>query len=159
MKKVILSLILLLAPCITASLCAQQHREKFSPEEFKAKLEGFITAEAGFTSAEAQAFFPIYFEMKGKQRQLQHEVCQLKKNAPTTDNDKEYALVIQKIKDLGVEMAKQEVTYYKSLCKAVPARKVYAAMRAEDRFHRIMLEDFGHRQGHPGKDRPKRDKH
>ena len=148
MKKILLIFLSLLAPCTLPFALAQQQRGKFKPEEFKAKLEGYVTAQVGFTSAEAQAFFPIYFEMKGKQRKLQRNIYMLKKNAPSADADeKEYALVVQKINDLGVEMAQLEVRYYKDMCKAVSPRKVYAAMLAEDQFHRMMLEDFGHGKG------------
>ena len=91
--------------------------------------------------------------MKDKQRKLQHEIFLLKKNAPDSNaSDKDFAIVIQKIKDLGAEMAGLEVTYYKKMCKAVSPRKVYAAMRAEDKFHRKMLEEFGG-------DAPRRDGH
>lgn len=137
-----------------------QQRGKFNPEEFKAKLESYVTQEAGFTSAEAQAFYPIYFEMKAKQRQLQHSIYRLKKNAPQADaDDKEFALTIQKIKDLGVEMAKLEVNYYKKLCQAVSPAKVYRAMCAEDRFHRKMLEDFNGKQNNRrGNHNPRQEK-
>lgn len=147
MKRTLL-LFSLLAFCIT--LMAQSQRKgKFNPEEFKARLESFITCEAGFTQAEAEAFYPIYHEMKGKQRRLQHQVFQLKKNAPADNADeKDFAIAVQKIKDLGVEMAELEVSYYKKLCGVVSPRKVYAAMQAEDRFHRKMLEGFGHTGDH-----------
>lgn len=132
-------------------LMAQHQRGKFNPEEFKAKLEAYITAEAGFTPSEAQAFYPIYHEMKDKQRHLQRRIFWLKKNPPCNNaSDKDFAIAIQKTKDLGVEMAQLEVTYYKKMCGAVSPRKVYAAMRAEDQFHRKMLENFG-----DGKSRPK----
>ncbi|MBR1499462.1 MAG: hypothetical protein IJ615_07555 [Bacteroidaceae bacterium] len=146
MKQTIL---LICALALSAALAAQPHRGKFNPEEFKAKLENFITAETGFTPAEAQAFYPIYHEMKEKQRNLQREIFRLKKDAPDSNaSDKDFALVIQKIKDLGAEMAGLEVTYYKKMCKAVSPRKVYAAMQAEDKFHRQMLEEFGHNNPH-----------
>ena len=142
MKQTIL---LICALALSTALAAQPHRGKFNPEEFKARLENFITAETGFTPAEAQAFYPIYHEMKEKQRNLQREIFRLKKNAPDSNaSDKDFALVIQKIKDLGAEMAGLEVAYYKKMCKAVSPRKVYAAMQAEDKFHRKMLEGFGH---------------
>lgn len=155
MKKLVLSFLLLLAPCFL--LNAQQNgRGKFNPEEFKAKLESYVTKEAGFTQAEAQAFFPIYFEMKGKQRALQRQIFQLKKNAPQDGaNESEFAQTIQKIKDLGVEMAGLEVTYYKKMCQAVSPQKVYKAMCAEDRFHREMLEDFGQRGNRSANQKPK----
>ena len=146
MKQTIL---LICALALSTALAAQPHRGKFNPEEFKAKLENFITAETGFTPAEAQAFYPIYHEMKEKQRNLQREIFRLKKDAPDSNaSDKDFALVIQKIKDLGAEMAGLEVTYYKKMCKAVSPRKVYAAMQAEDKFHRQMLEEFGHNNPH-----------
>lgn len=138
------------------SITAQRQRGKFNPEEFKAKLENYVTKEAGFTPTEAQAFYPIYFEMKGKQRALQRNIYQLKKNAPAAEaSDNEFAITIQKIKDLGVEMAKLEVTYYKKMCQAVSPQKVYRAMCAEDRFHRMMLEEFGHEGNRPGGHKPK----
>ena len=142
--------------CSIALMAQPQGRGKFNPEEFKAKLESYVTKEAGFTQAEAQAFYPIYFEMKGKQRGLQRKIYQLKKNAPTADaSDNDFAITIQKIKDLGVEMAQLEVTYYKKMCQAVSPQKVYRAMCAEDQFHRKMLEDFGHDGNRPGGHKPK----
>lgn len=143
MKRTFLLLISLVAfACVAV---AQPRRGKFNPEEFKAKLEAYVTSEAGFTEAEAQAFYPIYHEMKGKQRQLQRNIFQMKK-AANDDNlsDKDAAATIQKIKELGVEMAQIEANYYKKLCNAVSPKKVYKAMSAEDKFHRRMLEGFDH---------------
>lgn len=147
MKRILLSLSFLLFGI--AMMAQQQQRGKFKPDEFKAKLESYVTAEAGFNASEAQTFYPIYFEMKGKQRRLQRQIFQLKKNAPQAGSDQDYALIIQKIKDLGVEIAQLEVTYYKKMCKVLSPAKVYKAMCAEDQFHRKMLEDFG------GQNRPR----
>lgn len=135
---------IILITCISTLLASAQHPGgKFNPEEFKAKLEIFVSEKAGFTQAEAQAFYPVYHEMKGKQRELQRQMFALKKEAPADDaSENDYAAKIQKIKDLGVEMAQLEVTYYKKLCKVVSPSKVYKAMIAEDKFHRKMLENF-----------------
>lgn len=148
MKKTILLFCMLV---FGVTMMAQsQQRGKFNPEEFKAKLESFVTSEAGFTPSEAQAFYPIYHEMKAKQRQLQRRIFRLKNNVPAENAaDKDFALVIQKIKDLGVEMAQLEVNYYKKMCNAVSPQKVYKAMCAEDKFHRKMLEDFDQGQKRP----------
>ena len=142
MKKTLIIFSLLI---FSITLMAQpQQRGKFNPEEYKAKLESYVTGEAGFTQSEAQAFYPIFFEMKGKQRGIQRKIFQLKQNAETINkNDNDYASTIQKIKDLGVESAQLEVSYYKKLCQVVSPQKVYKAMCAEDKFHRQMLEGFG----------------
>ena len=154
MKKTTLLflMLLVLVPCNAQ----QQQQGKFKPEEFKAKLESYVTAQAGFNTAEAQAFYPIYFEMKGKQRRLQRQIFQLKKNAPQNGAEKDYSIIIQKVKDLGVEMAQLEVNYYKKMCTAVSPSKVYKAMCAEDQFHRKMLEEFdGQNRPSKGGPRPK----
>ncbi|MGN0233359.1 MAG: hypothetical protein ACI4B5_02925 [Bacteroidaceae bacterium] len=122
---------------------AQPQGEKFNPKEFRAKLEEFITKEVGLTSSEGKAFFPLFHEMKEKQRDLQDLIFQLKRNNPTGNaTDKDYAATILKIKRLEVEKAELEEQYYKKMCKAIPARKVYQAMKAEDIFHRKMINNF-----------------
>ena len=145
---------ILLACLLLASLSAsaQMHKEKrISPEEFRAKTEAFIGSKAGFTAEEAQKFFPIYHEMKEKQWKLMQEMGKLKQQKPGfTSTDKEYAAIVNKIKSLGVEIAQLEETYYKRMCKTIPAQKVFKAMKAEDKFHRQALSRFNHDRG-PGK--------
>ena len=45
-----------------------------------------------------------------------------------------------------MEKAETEEMYYKKLCKAISARQVFLVMRAEDKFHRRMINNFN-RQG------------
>ena len=137
--------ILIMMATVTCVL-AQPKGERFNPEEFRAHLESFISREANLTASEGKAFFPLFHEMKERQRKLQDDIFALKRNGPSGNaSDKEYAAAIQKIKNLEVEKAELEEQYYKKMCKAVPARKVYQAMKAEDKFHRKMLNDFKRR--------------
>lgn len=80
MKRTILCMLLCFVGFLTTA--AQPPKGKFNPNEFIARLESFITNEAGFTTSEAQAFYPIYHEMEEKQRQLQHRMFELRKNEP-----------------------------------------------------------------------------
>lgn len=150
MKKTFLFIILLL--CSNISMLAQQQHENrhFNPEEFRAKLEDFIGRKAGFSSAEAQAFFPIFHQMKEEQRNLQKEIFKLKRNNPEENlPEKEYSDRIQRICDLNTKMTEIQGTYYKKLYKVVPAQKVYKAMLAEDYFHRMMLRQLDQRRKNP----------
>ena len=146
MKSYIRQLLLACLILTSLSASAQMHKEKrMSPKEFRAKTEAFIGEKAGFTTEEAQKFFPIYHEMKGEQWKLMMEKGKLKQQKPGfASTDKEYATIINKIKDLNVEIAQIEETYYKRMCKAVPAKKVFMAMQAEDDFHRQALSRFNH---------------
>jgi len=148
MKKITLLLLITLLT-LSTSLCAQQQQQqgKFNPQEFRAKLEAYISDKAGFTAADAQAFFPIFHEMKDKQHQLQGQIFQIKKDRPGNDaQDKDFANKVMQINKLKVEMAQLEESYYKKLCKLLPSPKVYKAMLAEDMFHRDMLRNFNQQQ-------------
>jgi hypothetical protein len=124
-------------------------------QEFKAHLEETITKFAKFTPEESQKFFPLYYEMKEKQHELQKQMFDLKKGKmkraengrpsfePREDvSDEEYTKTILKIKKLNADMADLEAEYYKRMCKAITAKKVFAVMQAEDDFHRKMLSRF-----------------
>lgn len=129
---------LLLSVAASAQPQEGNGRPRFNPEEFKQRMEQALTKEAGLTAEEAKAFFPIYHEMKAKQRERINQIRELKKKPYTTQEA--YADAIAKIKNLQVDMAKVELDYYKKLVKAVPAEKVFKAMSAEDKFHRQMVQ-------------------
>lgn len=141
------SCIVIMMMAMLTSALAQPRGERFSPKEFRAHLEEFISKEAGLTASEGKAIFPIFHEMKEKQFKAQDKIFRLKRNGPASNaSDKEFANAIQKIKNLEVEKAETEEEYYKKMCKVIPARKVFLVMQAEDKFHRRMLNNFN-RQG------------
>ena len=141
------SCIVIMMMAMLTSAIAQPRGERFSPKEFRAHLEEFISKEAGLTASEGKAIFPIFHEMKEKQFKAQDKIFRLKRNGPASNaSDKEFANAIQKIKNLEVEKAETEEEYYKKMCKVIPARKVFLVMQAEDKFHRRMLNNFN-RQG------------
>ncbi len=145
MKKAILTLSLFFV-VLSAMSQGNKHHPRFDPAEFRAKLEAYITQKAGLTNAEAAKFFPIYHEMKGKQRELSKKILDLKRKHPASNApEKQYSDVINKIAELDVEAAKIKATYYKKLCKAVPPQKVYNAILADDSFHREMVQRFNGR--------------
>ena len=124
---------------------------RFDPNQYRKMLEEHITCKAGLTPSEAQAFFPIFHEMKGKQRDMNRKIMEIKMSCRKAEKtDKEYANSIEEIKELNANIAKIEATYYKKLCKAVSAKKVFLAMQAEDFFHRDMLMKFNQRRGNGG---------
>ena len=61
-------------PLLWASDGCDQH---LSPEEFRAKQKAFITEKAGLTSEEAAKFFPLYFELQDRKKQLNDEAWKL----------------------------------------------------------------------------------
>ncbi len=138
----------LLGACLLAlPLGAQEdNRKPFSPQDFVKELESFIVREACLTPSEATAFFPIFHELHDKQRAINWQLRELKKRSlPADATDMDYYELIREINNLKIESAGLEDSYYKKMCRAIPAQKVHDAMKAEDKFHRRMLRRFSDR--------------
>ena len=118
----------------------------FNKQEFRQRMQGFITKEANLTEEEANAFFPIYGEYKDKQRQIHMSINKLKKNAPASGDEKAYEKCLMDIARLNTEMAELDSVYYKKICKAISAEKFYKILNIEDRMHRRMLQNYNRRQ-------------
>ncbi|MBO4905952.1 MAG: hypothetical protein J5486_02810 [Bacteroidaceae bacterium] len=149
MKHISVFIFTLLLPLM---LFAQQHtaggeRPRFNPQEFQQRMQQTITREAELTTEEATAFFPIYNEMKQKQRTINDQIRDLKRQTPGCGSEADYLTAITRIKQLQVEMAEVERDYYQRLCGAVSPVKVFKAMRAEDNFHRSMVREGRRQQG------------
>ena len=144
MKRILLTLSLSLV--MIGTMAQDNKRPRFNPEEFKARLESYITQKAELSSTEAEKFFPIYHEMKAKQREVMKKVQDLKRKHPAQDtSEKKYTEIIYKIAELDEDVAEIEEEYYKKLCKAISPQKVYRAILADDSFHREMVQRFnGH---------------
>lgn len=137
----------------TMNLWAQQTPQtgapRFNPQEFQQRMEEALTRQAGLTHEEAKAFFPIYKEMKEKQRGIGAQIHELKKQCKP--DEASYAATITKIKQLSVESVQLEQTYYRRLLEVVPASKVFKVMKAEDDFHRLMVQGPRGRKGGVGR--------
>ena len=71
------------------------------------------------------------------------QIMDLKKQKkPSQMTDKECTETVLEIESLKVEQAEVGASYTKKLCKAISSKKVFRALNAEDRFHRMMLRDF-----------------
>lgn len=142
MKKILcfLMLVLLAAAPTIAQPNNKGEKRQFNPEEFKTMMRNYVRDKAGLTQAEADKLFPIYFEMKTKQMELNGKMMKLKRQTPNCNaTTKEYNNLILQITELNVALAKLEQTYYAKMCKVVDAKKVYNVMSAEEAFHREML--------------------
>ena len=135
MKKLSL---LLLALMTSVIICAQAQQQKFSPEKFDAELQEYITNEAKLTPQEAAKFFPIYREMQTKQRALferQRNVVFIR-----PQDEAGCLKAIRERDEIEVEMKRIQQTYHEKFLEMLSASKVYAILRAEDLFHRRMLQ-------------------
>jgi hypothetical protein len=122
---------------MVVSVSAQGGQQKFSPEKFDADMEKFVTEQAKLTQQEADKFFPLFREMHQKQRAVYHKIRQATKQQPA--DDKTCETTLKECDKLNIELRQIEQAYHLKMMKAVPAKKVYDAIMAENNFHRRMM--------------------
>ena len=154
MKKLIVLFVIVcsLAPVLWAADGCDQH---LSPTEFRAKQKAYIMEKAGLTKEEAVKFFPMYFELQDKKKELNDKAWELirkGKNEKTTEA--QYAEIMEGVYDARIASERLEKTYFDKFKRVLSAKKLYLVQKAEMRFHRDLLKGM---QRGGGKDRaPKR---
>lgn len=129
--KIKLTVVLLVLSYITVSA---QNRPKFNPKKFETELEQYITTEACLSPQEAAEFFPLYKEMRKKQRSYFLKAGQYRHIDYRDDKLCEKA--IRELDDIEIQMKKIQQSYHAKFLKQLPAGKVLKIWRAEEKFHR-----------------------
>ena len=135
MYRFFASLLLLL--CVLASGAQEKNKNGFSTEKFRAEIEQFITKEACLTPKEASKFFPVYDEMNRKKRNIFDNMRKLSKRKPADDAG--CREVIRKCDKMDLELKKIQQTYHEKFLSIIPASKLFDVIKAEEKFHRRML--------------------
>lgn len=130
MKKLIILLIIVcgFTPALRAVGSPNQH---LSPKEFRAKQQAFITEKAGLTQEEAAKFFPVYFELQDRKKQLNDEAWKLLrsgKDEKTTDT--QYGEILEGVYDARIASDRLDKTYFEKFKKILSCKKIYLVQRA-----------------------------
>ena len=146
MKKILFTLAISLLTA-TASVAQENNnaREKrpFSPEEFQAKQRAFIAEKAGLTAEEADAFFPIFFELQKKKFEIEHnarkETRKPRGEKMTEEECREY---VYKMADIKIEIAKLEREYTDKYLKVLMPCKLHKVIHTERAFQRHLMKEM-----------------
>jgi len=118
-----------------------QRRNKCSEEEFRAKKQAYITEQAGLTEAEAQEFFPLYFELQNKKKASNKEVWKkASKGKKQETTETEYEEIIDAFFDHQHKNLDMEEEYIEKYREILSNKKIYMVYRAEIKFNRNMLK-------------------
>lgn len=132
----------LFAPTLPTAMAQQHGREgnRFSPEDFKQKIEAFITEQAKLTPQEAQKLLPLYHAMRNEQRKLLGERGRLMHETAKGNLTEKQALKnLERTNAIDREVLDIGVDYQKKMLKIVSAQKLLSVQAAEKRFERNML--------------------
>ncbi len=116
----------------------EQH---LTPEQFRARQQAFITEKAELTPAEAEKFFPLYFEMQGRKKMLNDKIMGLyRRGKDEKTSEKHYQEILEAIYDLHDRINDLEESYFEKFKQVISYKKIYLVQRAEMKFHRSLLK-------------------
>lgn len=117
-----------------------ERRPPFNPQEFRKKVEGYITREARLTPQEAKAFFPLYHQMKEQQRNLQAKINRAIQRVEREKlSEADCKRIISLVQKLQEQFNGLEKCYHSKFAKVLPAEKILRVMNAERNFGREMF--------------------
>lgn len=125
----------------------QQQVEQFSPTDYRNRQKDFISKHAGLTEDEANRFFPLYYELQEKKRDLNREARQQAfhpQNRPFTEE--EYTRIVDNMANLDIKIAVLEKSYIDQYKKVIPASKILKVQMAEEQFNSEILKDMLHQR-------------
>ena len=125
---------LLLFVCVGAfatgtELGEQSHRSRRG--DFQARMEQFITTEAGLTPQ-------LFREMKKQQMTYFLEQRRLRHIDMNDSKACEEAVLKRAANEVKIKEIQQ--TYYQKFLKVLPANKVFRIVKAEKKFHRQLMQ-------------------
>lgn len=142
MKKTFFASLLLFLAVLTVSAQEQQNkRPHFSPEEFQTKQKTYITEKAGLTPEEAEAFFPLFFELQKKKFELERNARKdFRKQRGEKMTEEECRDFVYKMADTKIEIAKLEREYTEKYLEVLPPCKLRRVQHAEGMFQRDLMK-------------------
>ena len=141
MKRTII-LLFLISSFISAAVAQQNkgEQQRLSPVEFREKQQAFITDKAGLTKEEAAKFFPLYFQLQDKKKELNDKAWALIKEGKEDNlTDAQYSSILDGVYDVRIATAELEKDYYTKFKQILSSKKIYLVQKAEMRFHRELL--------------------
>ena len=154
MKKYLFVSLLMFLAAITASAQENKRKPHFSPEEFQAKQRAYITEKAELTTEEADAFFPLFFELQKKKFELERNARKdFKRQRNEQMSEEECRKFVYNMADVKIEVAKLEREYTDKYLQVLSPCKVRRVQFAEGSFQRDLMKKMTERRDKAQKER------
>lgn len=146
------ALLIFISVLLCTPAIAQKNKEKCTENDFQEQKMAYLAKQAGLTSQEADAFFPLYFELQRLKKENNAKAWQKAKevNKNPQATEAEYEASINGFMEAEKKNAELEQEYMAKGLKIIPASKIFKVLRAEIKFNRNMLKII-----HPDKEKKK----
>lgn len=150
-----LTVCLIAALLVGLSVQAQEkNKQGFTKEEFRQKQEQYLTQKAELTKEEAERFFPMYFELQDRKKELSDKAwAKARKNKDVQMTEADYEAIIDGLVKARMASDQLDWDYLQKFKEILSAKKIYKLQRAEMKFHRDLMKIM--HQGEGNKDKKK----
>lgn len=129
--------------CFSVEIQQNPGRQKprMNWQELRKKQEAFITQNASLTEAEADFFFPLFHELKQKQREIRRRIHRISKEMEQgTHTEKQCDKYLEEIGKLHKQSTELEISYHKKWRKKLSASKIIKILSADRRFSKQVFD-------------------
>ncbi len=134
---------LIIEPCSDTHVQQNPRKPRYRMDwqELKRKQEAFITQHAGLSQTEASFFFPLFHELKQKQRAIRRSMHKISKEMEQgTHTEKQCDEYLEQIGKLRRQSTDLEITYYKKWRKKLCASKIIKILSADRKFSKQVFD-------------------
>ncbi|QZK90735.1 MULTISPECIES: sensor of ECF-type sigma factor [Flavobacterium] len=140
-------IILLALLFVSFNFYAQGESMKEKREQIKVLKAAFFTTEIGFTTTEAEKFWPVYNTYDDKQFELRHQkmksyVKRMSDGSLDKINEKEAKLFLAQIEGTEEELFLVRKRFLQNLRTFLPAVKIVKLKKAEEDFNKKLLQQY-----------------
>ncbi|OUD36417.1 sensor of ECF-type sigma factor [Flavobacterium sp. FPG59] len=140
-------IILLALLFVSFNFYAQGESMKEKREQIKVLKAAFFTTEIGFTTTEAEKFWPVYNIYDDKQFELRHQkmksyVKRMSDGSLDKINEKEAKLFLAQIEGTEEELFLVRKRFLQNLRTFLPAVKIVKLKKAEEDFNKKLLQQY-----------------
>jgi len=154
-----MNIALLMLMSITMTFAQDGPREKVDRKGRKDKIESkkiaFITESLDLSPEEAQRFWPVYNEYKGKMKEVRGDRSDRPKNNFDEMTDAEAEVAINENFDRQQRELDLKRVYYKKMADALSSKKVAKLIMVEKRFKNEVLSKVKRRMKRKNKEKGK----
>lgn len=140
-------IILLTLLFVSFNFYAQNESMKEKREQIKVLKAAFFTTEIGFTTTEAEKFWPVYNTYDDKQFELRHQkmksyVKRMSDGSLDKINEKEAKLFLAQIEGTEEELFLVRKRFLQNVRTFLPAVKIVKLKKAEEDFNKKLLQQY-----------------
>ncbi|MFK7747343.1 MAG: hypothetical protein AB8B65_03025 [Kordia sp.] len=125
-------------------------QKRQSKEKIKQLKIAYFTENLGFTTEEAQQFWPIYNTYDDKNHELRVAgFGKIKKEVKDMEqmSESEASKILARLEKLEDEMHENKKTLMRKLKKVLPAKKIIHLKKVERDFNRELMKQFRNKRG------------